>query len=71
MINNNSIKNEENERIYYNITFGTNFRYAQNTLYDINEKIYLLKGHFGKKIASGTNDKHGFCMFLRVRFDSF
>ena len=30
--------------------------FAQNILYDINEKIYLFKRHFGKKIASGTKN---------------
>ena len=54
MINNNSIKSEENETRYYNITFGTSFANAQNIIYDINGKINLFKGYFGIKIALGT-----------------
>ena len=56
MINNNSIKSEENERMYYNITFGTSFVNAQNTLNNTNGKINLLRGYFGVKIASGTKN---------------
>ena len=32
------------------------FVYAHNNLNDINEKIYLFRGHFGVKIASGTKN---------------
>ena len=56
MINNNSIKREENEIKYYNITFSTSFVYIQNILYDANGKMHLFRGHFGVKIVSGTKN---------------
>ena len=42
--------------MYYNITFGTSFVHAQNTLHDTNGKPNLFRGYFGVKVAPGTKN---------------